>query len=83
MKMLLLLLILPMSLLMMATPALFYMLESYLTKVLGIKSDDEFPSTSLDFIHSFGALNCLISDNAKAELSSAVKKFLCHFQITA
>jgi hypothetical protein len=48
-----------------------------------MKSDGEFPSTLLDFIHSFGAMNCLISDNAKAELSSTVKNILRQFQITA
>jgi hypothetical protein len=48
-----------------------------------MKSYDEFPSTLLDFIHSFGAMNCLISDNAKAELPYAVKNILRQFQITA
>jgi hypothetical protein len=48
-----------------------------------MKSDGEFPFTLLDFIRSFGAMNCLISDNAKAELSSAVKNILRQFQITA
>jgi len=56
---------------------------SLLTKVFGMKSDSEFPATLLDFIRSFGAMNCLISDNAKAELSSAVKNILRQFQITA
>lgn len=48
-----------------------------------MKSDGQFPSTLLDFPPSFSAMNCLISDNDKAELSSAIKNILCQFQITA
>jgi hypothetical protein len=56
---------------------------SFLTIVFGMRSDCEFPSTLLIFIHSFGAMNCLISDNAKAELSSGVKNILRQFHSTA
>jgi hypothetical protein len=51
--------------------------------VFGRKSDGEFPSTLLDFICSLVAMNCLIFDSTKAELSSAVKNILRQFQITA
>jgi hypothetical protein len=56
---------------------------NFATNVFGMKFDCKFPSTLLDFIRSFGAMNCLLSENENAELSSAVNHILCQFYITA
>jgi hypothetical protein len=48
-------------------------LKSYFTTCMGMQIDAQFPETLLDFIWTFGAMPKLYSDNAKAEISHAVK----------
>ena len=50
---------------------------SILTKVFGMKSENEMKDTLQDFIRKWGALHSLLSDNTKSEVSNAVKDILC------
>ena len=55
--------------------------HSLFTTCYGMKSDAEFPGSLLDFIRTFGAMNSLFSDNAKAQQSKAVQDILRLYHI--
>jgi hypothetical protein len=58
-------------------------LKSYFTTCMGMQTDAQFPETLLDFIRTSSAMSKLYSDNAKAEISHAVKDILCLYHISA
>ena len=55
--------------------------HSYVTDVYGIKTDAAFAQTLEDNIRFRGAMDVLITDGAKAEISAKVKNILRHYRI--
>ncbi len=55
--------------------------KSHLTEVFGMTTESQMSETLQDFIRKWGAPDALLSDNAKAEMSKAVKKILCEYGI--
>ena len=55
--------------------------KSYFTSTYGMKTESQMSGTLMDFIKSFGAMQGLFSDNAKAESSAAVKDILSQYCI--
>ena len=66
-----------------STAAQFYIgRKSHFRTALPLgKSDKNFPATLLDTIRRYGAMDVLVSDNAKAEISERVKDILRTFAI--
>ncbi len=55
--------------------------KSHLTEVFGMTTESQMSETLQDFIHKWGAPDALLSDNAKAEMSKAVKRILHEYGI--
>ena len=55
--------------------------QSFFTKIYGMRTESQMPTTLQDFIRSFGAMKGLFSDNAKSETSKAVKDILRQYAI--
>ncbi len=55
--------------------------SSYLTEVFGMQKESSMSDTLNDFIRKWGAPYALLSDNAKSELSNAVKEILRKYNI--
>jgi hypothetical protein len=62
---------------------LFAGLESLVADVYGLKTDKAFVNTLEDNIRERRAIDKLISDSAKAEISERVKQILCALCISA
>ena len=56
-------------------------LDSELLSVYPMSSEHELPHTLRDFIHEYGAMEGLKSDNAKSGTSSSMKDIFCMYQI--
>jgi hypothetical protein len=55
--------------------------DSYLMDVFGMKEETQMPGTLFDFIHKWGAMDGLYSDNAKVQTSYAVQDILRQYNI--
>ena len=55
--------------------------KSCYISVYGLKSDGDFYGSLMDVIRQRGAMDCLISDRAKAEISNRVKEVLRAYSI--
>eukprot|EP00957_Ditylum_brightwellii_P010596 802564-Ditylum_brightwellii.AAC.1 len=55
--------------------------KSLLADIFGMKTELQRPGTLMDFIHKWGAMKGLFSDNAKAQTSMAIKDILRQYNI--
>ena len=55
---------------------LFFGTKTYVTEVYGMKTDCQFINTLEDTIHSYGAMDKLVSDRAQVEISKRVQDIL-------
>ena len=56
-------------------------LDSELLHAVPMKNESKVPDSILDFIHHYGAMEGLMSDNAKSKTSFAIRDILCLYTI--
>ena len=62
---------------------LFFGTKTYVTEVYGMKTDRQFINTLEDTIHSYGAMDKLVSDRAQVEISNRVQDILRAYGIAS